>query len=101
MAALFSVTCATPPGAIVTVAGDAVSVKSVLTGGPTGTTAVTVNATETFELSVPDAPYTFAVVVPTAASDAAVSVNVVLDPVATVAFAGDTVTPAGSPLMET
>jgi hypothetical protein len=97
IAALFNVTCAVPPGAIVTVAGDAESVKSLFTG----TTDVTVTATGTFALSVPDAPYTFIVVVPRAASDAAVSVNVVLDPVLTVAFAGAAVTPVGSPPMET
>ena len=97
IAALFNVTCAVPPGSIVTVAGDAVRVKS----GLTGTTDVTVTATGTFALRVPDAPYTFIVVVPTAASDAAVSVNVVLDPVWTVAFAGAAVTPVGSPPMET
>src|SRR6201987_1271804 len=99
-AALFSVTCAVAPGAIVTVAGDAVSVKSLVSGGAT-VVAVTVNATGMFALNVPDAPFTLAVVVPTTASDAPVSVNVVLDPVATVAFAGVIVTPEGSPLMET
>jgi hypothetical protein len=98
IAALFNVTCAVAPGAIVTVAGDAVRVKSVVTGGAT---AVTVNATGMFALNVPDAPFTLTVVVPTAASDAAVSVNVVLEPVATVAFAGAIVTPVGSPVMET
>lgn len=98
-AVLFSVTCALAPGVSIIVAGVAVSVKSPLAGGGV-VTAVTVSATDVFELRVPDAPYILTVLVPTAASAAAVSVNVVLAPIATVAFAGDTVTPAGRPLSE-
>jgi hypothetical protein len=79
----------------------ALSVKSAFDGGPVGPDAVTVKATGMLVLRVPDAPYTLTVVVPTTASAAAVSVNVVLDPTATVAVAGDTVTPEGSPLTET
>ena len=95
--ALLSVTCPLAPGVSVSVAGDAVSVKS-----PVPVVAdVTVRAIEALVLRVPDAPYTFTVLVPSAASAAAVSVNVVLDPIATVAFAGDTVTPVGRPLTET
>jgi hypothetical protein len=97
-AVLFSVTCALAPGVSVIVAGVAVSVKSPLVGG---VTAVTVSATDVYVLSVPDAPYTFTVVVPTAALAAAVSVKVVLAPIVTVAFAGDTVTPVGKPLNDT
>jgi hypothetical protein len=41
------------------------------------------------------------VVVPSPASAAAVNVKVVLEPVVSVAVAGDTVTPLGSPLTET
>src|ERR1700712_3409448 len=92
-AVLFSVTCPLAPGVSVIVAGVAVSVKSPLVGGRGVVTAVTVSATDVFVLSVPDAPYTFTVVVPTAAFAAAVSLKVVLAPIMTVAFAGDTVTP--------
>jgi hypothetical protein len=98
IAVLLSVTCPLAPGISVIVAGVAVSVKSPLVGG---VTAVTVSATEVFVLSVPDAPYTFTVLVPTAALAAAVSLKVVLAPIMTVAFAGDTVTPVGRPLNET
>jgi hypothetical protein len=63
--------------------------------------AVTVRAIEVLVLRVPDAPFTFTALEPTAASAAAVNVSVVLDPIATVAFAGDTVTPVGRPLTET
>jgi hypothetical protein len=99
-AVLFSVTCALAPGVSIIVAGAAVSVKSPLVGGGGVVTAVTVSATDVFVLRVPDAPYILTVLVPTAALAAAVSVNVVLAPIATVAFAGDTVTPAGRPLSE-
>jgi hypothetical protein len=104
-AVLFSVTCALAPGVSIIVAGVAVSVKSPLVGGGGGgggvVTAVTVSATDVFVLSVPDAPYTFTVVVPTAALAAAVSLKVVLAPIMTVAVAGDTVTPVGRALNET
>jgi hypothetical protein len=52
-------------------------------------------------LRFPDAPYTFTIVVPTAASDAALNLKVVLDPTFIVVVAGEAVTPAGSPLTET
>jgi hypothetical protein len=97
IAVLLSVTCPLAPGANDSVAGVAVSVKSL----PEGPAAVTVNETGMLVLRVPDAPCTLTVVVPRAASAAAVSVNVVLEPTATVAVAGDTVTPVGSPLTET
>jgi len=96
-AVLLSVTCPLAPGASDSVAGVAFSVKSL----PEGPAAVTVNETGMLVLRVPDAPCTLTVVVPRAASAAAVSVNVVLEPMATVAVAGDTVTPVGSPLTET
>ena len=101
IAVLLSVTCPLAPGASASVLGVAVSVKSPFDGGPVDPDVVTVNATGMLVLRVPDAPYTLTVVVPTAASAAAVSVNVVLEPMATVAVAGDTVTPEGSPLTET
>jgi hypothetical protein len=75
-----------------------VRVKSAVEGP---VVAVTVSATEVLVLRVPDAPNTFTAVVPNAASAAAVSVNVVLEPMAIVVVAGDTVTPLGSPLTET
>jgi hypothetical protein len=96
---LFSVTCALAPGVSVSVLGAAVNVKSVPAGGFT-VVAVTVTETEVSLLSVPDAPYTFTVLVPTAASVVAFNVNVVLEPIATVALAGAIVTPAGRPLTE-
>src|SRR3954454_23360292 len=74
-AVLFSVTWALAPGVTIIVAGVAVSVKSPLVGGGGGggvVTAVTVSATDVFVLRVPDAPYTLTVLVPTAASAAAV-----------------------------
>jgi hypothetical protein len=74
-------------------------VKSAAGGG--SVTAATVSATEVLVLSVPDEPYTFTVVVPSAAFAAAVSVNVVLEPTVIVVVAGNTVTPLGSPLTET
>ena len=80
LAVLLSVTCPLAPGVSVSVVGAAVTVNSPLPGG---FVAVTVSATEVFALRVPDEPYTFTVLVPTAASAAAVSVNVVLDPIAT------------------
>jgi hypothetical protein len=100
---LLSVTCPLAPGIRDSVIGVAFSVKSAVPPvGPVGPlAAVTVKATEVFVLRVPDAPYTLIVVVPTAASAAAVRVNVLFAPIATVAVAGDTVTPDGIPLTET
>ena len=98
IAVLLSVTCPLAPGISPSVPGVAVSAKSAFDGP---VPAVTVNATETLVLRVPDAPYTFTVVVPSAASAAAVTVNVVLEPTFTVVVAGETVTPVGSPLTET
>jgi hypothetical protein len=98
IAVLLSVTCPLAPCASDSVTGVAFSVKSPSEGGPD---AATVNATEMLVLRVPEAPYTLTFVVPTAASAAAVSVNVVLEPTVTVAVAGETVTPVGSPLKET
>jgi hypothetical protein len=80
------------------VAGVAVSVKSP---GEDTVSAVTVSATEALVLRVPEAPYTFTIVVPSAASDAALNLKVVLDPTFIVVVAGETVTPAGRPLTET
>jgi hypothetical protein len=100
-AVLLSFTCALAPGVNVNVLGAAVSVKSTPGGGFTTVVAVTVSATEVFALTLPDAPYTFTVLVPTAAPAAAVSLNVALVPIVTVAFAGETVTPDGKPLTET
>jgi hypothetical protein len=101
IAVLLSVTCPLAPGTSASVLGVALSVKSVSEGGPVDPDAVTVNETGMLVLRVPDAPNTLAVVVPTAASAAAVSVNVVLEPMAIVAVAGDAVTPEESPLTET
>jgi hypothetical protein len=97
-AVLLSVTSPLPPWVSASVLGAAVSVKSGVTGTVSG---VTVSATGALVLRVPDAPYTFTVVVPNAASAAAVSVNVVLDPTFIMVVEGETVTPAGKPLTET
>jgi hypothetical protein len=98
---LLSFTGPLAPGVNVNVLGAAVSVKSTPGGGFTTVVAVNVSATEVFALRLPDAPYTFTELVPTAAPAAAVSLNVALAPIATVAFAGETVTPDGKPLTET
>jgi hypothetical protein len=99
IAALLNVTCPAAPGVRDSVCGAVVSVKSGLPGG--FVVAVTVSATVAFVLRSPDAPYTFTFVVPITAFAAAVSVNVVLEPTVTVAVAGVTVTPVGSPVTET
>jgi hypothetical protein len=99
-AVLLNVTGALAPGVNANVLGAAVSVKSVPAGGFTTVVAVTVSATEVFVLRLPEAPYTFTALVPTDAFAAALSLNVALAPIATVAFAGETVTPDGKPLTE-
>jgi hypothetical protein len=99
IAALLNVTWPAAPGVNDSVCGAVVSVKSWAPGG--FVVAVTVSATVVLVLRVPDAPYTFTFVVPTTAFAAAVSVNVVLEPTVTVAVAGVTVTPVGSPVTET
>ncbi len=48
-------------------------------------------------LSVPEVPENWTVAGPAAALEAALSVNGWADPAATVAFAGEIVTPAGNP----
>jgi hypothetical protein len=92
------VTCPLVPCVRARVLGAAASVKFPV---EMGVVATTVSATGVLVLSIPDEPNTFTVVVPSAASAAAVNVKVVLEPTVSVAVAGDTVTPVGSPLTET
>jgi hypothetical protein len=98
IAVLLSVTSPLVPCVRARVLGAAVRVKSPVV---TGVVVTTVSATGVLVLSIPDEPYTFTMVVPGTASAAAVSVKVVLAPVVSVAVAGETVTPLGSPLTET
>jgi hypothetical protein len=93
-----SVTSPLVPCVRARVPGAAASVKSAV---EMGVVATTVSATEVLVLSIPDAPYTLTVVVPSTASADAVSVKVVLEPMVSVAVTGDAVTPLGSPLTET
>ena len=97
-AVALNVTCPLAPCARLNVAGCAVSVKLP----PVGVVAaVTTNETDVRAFSAPDMPCTTSVLVPIAASAAAVTVNVVAAPAATVAFAGVRVQPEGIPLTPT
>jgi hypothetical protein len=98
IAVLLSVTCPLVPCVRARVLGAAARVKSPV---EMGVVATTVSATGVLVLNIPEEPYTFTMVVPSPASAAAVNVKVVLEPVVSVAVAGDAVTPLGSPLTET